>query len=142
MIHTELYLAKLKTFIYDQTKVHVEVITRVQGHILSPSWNLLTDAKQHAWKFITYASALLSEWFDQLDYPFWIMPPSAPYQKKVHAELKRLRTIAETKDLYLICYEKDRTRCHREIVKALLLGFTPTEILNNIRMNENRLIIN
>ena len=68
MIHTECYVAKLDQYKSAFPNAYFEVITRKQyvpetpkyGHILSPSWELLTKAKKNQWSFFAYASVLLS----------------------------------------------------------------------------------
>lgn len=40
--------------------------------------------------------------------------------KQAQAKLKELKTLAETNEVTLFCYEKKETTCHRKILKDLL----------------------
>lgn len=103
-IHINCYLAVLKRFREKYPNAHFEVITRVAHHPLSPSWKLLNKIKHENISWEEYTTLFLNEM-------------ESPSKKK---ELYRLQEIAQKKDLYLVCYEKDATHCHRSLVKKLI----------------------
>lgn len=105
-IRTDCYLAVLKKFRTQFPNAHFEVITRTANHILSPSWQLLQKYKEENLSFEEYTPLFLYEM------------ERTPCQTKLH-ELKQL---AQDKDVFLVCYEKDDTECHRRLVKELIEG--------------------
>jgi len=137
MIHTECYVAKLELFQKTLPTAYFEVITRKQyvpetpkqGHILSPSWKLLMTAKREKWSYEQYAIALLHEW--GLEFSYGFMDTRQP-KNTVIDKLHELYWISQTQNLYLICTESASYKCHREIVKALLLGWSPSRIIDYI----------
>ncbi len=145
MIRTDCYVAKLDLFRQAFPTAYFEVITRKQyvpetpkhGHILSPSWELLTKAKKNQWSFFAYASALLlDEWKLKFEYPF--MDVHQP-KNKVIDKLHELYWVNQTQDVFLTCTERQSWQCHREIVKALLLGWTPKAIMEYIHTHNDTL---
>ena len=105
MIRTDCYLAVLKKFKEKYPSAHFEVITRYANHVLSPSWELLRQAKEENWSFKRYKEALLKE----------LLNNNAALEK-----IKKLKNISRRKVLFLVCYEKDASKCHRTIVKELI----------------------
>jgi uncharacterized protein YeaO (DUF488 family) len=105
MIRTDCYLAVLKKFKEKYPNAHFEVITRVAKSPLSPSWDLLNKAKEEKWDFDKYRQALIIE-----------LGESGAAAKK----LWELKLIARKKDVFLVCYEKDASKCHRSIIKELM----------------------
>ena len=82
-----------------------ELITRRHHHPLSPSWKLLQLSKLEAWSFETYKREFLKEIKDR---------------KKAKEKLKELKKISRKFDLFLVCFEKDASKCHRSIIKEIL----------------------
>lgn len=95
------YLAKKKT--YPQTEVHI-VVTRTARSILSPSKELLNDYKYNGLTWAEYEQRFIWEMIDN---------------PKAMEELKRIKELAITKDVRLICYEKAYP-CHRFILIKLV----------------------
>jgi uncharacterized protein YeaO (DUF488 family) len=105
MIRIDCYFAVLKKFKEQYMDAHFEMVMRRFGHPLSPSWNLLNQAKEMKWSFEKYTSELLEEFSKN---------------PKAQERLKELREIARKKDVFLVCFEKDPSVCHRSIVKKIL----------------------
>ena len=105
IIRTDCYLAKLKIFRQMHPKAHFEVITRSANHILSPSWELLEKRKEENWSFQEYRTKLLEE---------------LSLNPKVIPKLQELKKIAERKELFLVCFERNDKECHRIIIKELI----------------------
>ena len=97
------YLAKVKDFRAMNPGAEFIEVTRSKGHILSPSWELLNLYKQnHDWDMYT------RQFIKQMDKPAcW-------------AEMKRIWDLSQTKDVYLVCFEKDGDNCHRHILIELI----------------------
>ena len=106
-IRTECYLAILKKCKKQYPDAHFEVITRTAKSVLSPSKDLLIKAKAERMDFEVYRELYIGEVFNNLD-----------ALRRIH-ELKK---IAKDKLVFLICYEKDASECHRSIVKELILN--------------------
>jgi uncharacterized protein YeaO (DUF488 family) len=96
------YLAKLKTYPKDEIKIEV---TRSSGSILAPSWELLNDYKTGKIDWTAYEKRFTNE----MTKPIAIR------------EMLRIKLLAETKDVRLICYEKNPP-CHRFILLRMILG--------------------
>ncbi len=78
-------------------------ITRSKEHVLSPTWALYNLYKQnHDWEMYTR---------------LFIKQMEAQACKD---EMKRLWDLAQTKDVFLVCYEKDGENCHRHLVISLM----------------------
>lgn len=105
MIRVDCYLAVLKKYREQYPNAHFEVITRTAGSILSPDWSLLTYCKDNNIPFERYRVLLI----DQLK-----------RRQGVKEKLEELKEIAKTKDLFLVCYEKDASKCHRSIIKEMM----------------------
>lgn len=84
---------------------HFEVITRTANSILSPSTQLLTRAKEEHWAFKKYKKHLLHE---------------LKHRKGVMRKLNKLLALAKRQIVFLVCFEKDPSKCHRSIIKEVL----------------------
>jgi len=73
--------------------------------VLAPSWKLLNKAKAENWSFEKYRKHFIKE----------IMS-----NQKAIEKMREIKKLAETKDVYLICYEKDASKCHRTILIELI----------------------
>lgn len=104
-IRTDCYLAVLKRFREQYPDAHFEVITRIAHSVLSPSWELLEIAKKEKWDFKYYKDNLLKEFEEN---------------PAVWKRIKELQKIVKTKDIFLICYEKNSSKCHRSIIKTII----------------------
>lgn len=104
-LRTDCYLAIMKKMKDQYPDGIFEVITRTKNHILSPSKKLLSQAKNEFWTFEKYSEHFIEEM----------------KSTDAKAELKRLREIAKTKVLFLVCYEKNPEECHRSLVKKLII---------------------
>ena len=107
-IRIDCYLAVLKKFKEQYPNAHFEIITRTAHSILSPSWELLKKSKEEEWNFEYYSNELLKE--------FKRIPA-------VWKKIEELQKIAKTKDIFLVCYEKDASKCHRSIIKTIMEKF-------------------
>ncbi len=97
----ESYLANMKNLPKGAIKI---VTTRSAGHMLSPSWALLNDYKNGKVDWAGYVKIFYRE-----------MDNSACVT--VMREIKKL---AETRDVYLICYEAPGKNCHRYILMEMI----------------------
>ncbi|MFX0137237.1 MAG: DUF488 family protein [Candidatus Hodarchaeota archaeon] len=105
MIRIDCYMAVLKKYMKGYPNAIFEIITRDRNHPLSPSWKLLKKLKAGLVSFEQYKNALLEE----------INNREAAQQKLVE-----LKEISKNHTVFLVCYEKDATKCHRSIIKALV----------------------
>lgn len=105
MIKTDCYLAILDRYRAQFPNAHFEIITRSAGHILSPSKNLLEDYKQAKISWEQYVVRFIEEMF------------ASP---KAMEKIKELRQLSLRKLVYLVCYEKDASQCHRAIIAKLV----------------------
>ncbi|HEY0088780.1 MAG TPA: DUF488 domain-containing protein [Candidatus Lokiarchaeia archaeon] len=105
MIRVDCYLAKLNEFKKKYPDSHFEVITRTTKSPLSPSWKLLNKSKEMKMPFDVYLTLLEEE-----------LKNNPLAQKKID----ELITISKSKDIFLVCYEKDPSNCHRSFVKKLI----------------------
>lgn len=104
-VRVDCYFAVMKKYRKYCGDAHFEMITRArQNHILSPSWDLLNRYKAEKWDFSKYRENFLRE----MNHP------------KCEEKIAQLREISKTKTVFLICYEKDPSQCHRSIVKELI----------------------
>jgi hypothetical protein len=105
-IRTECYLVALDKYREEYPDAHFEVITRSAGHVLSPSWTLVTRGRGGL-PFEIYERLLLAEFRSN--------------RREVEGELQRIREIARSgREVFLVCFEKDASHCHRSIVKRLV----------------------
>jgi hypothetical protein len=144
-IDTNCYVAVMKNFHIMKPNAYYEIITRqkLEGffdgdYILSPSWKLLKTAKVEMWSFEHYAHALMLEWGLDFRYAF-----TDTHQVKncFTDKLWELQHLALSEYVYLVCFEKSKFQCHREIIKALLSEWTPNQILENIQGNHDKLYL-
>jgi uncharacterized protein YeaO (DUF488 family) len=96
------YLAKWDSYPKHEVKI---AVTRTAKSVLSPSWKLLNDYKTGKIDWEEYARRFIRE----MDKP------------EAQAKLQRIRELAKTKDVRLICYEKNPP-CHRFILLELIKG--------------------
>lgn len=89
----ESYLAVMKNLPKDSEKI---VVTRTAGSVLSPSWDLLNDYKNGKINWDGYVERFAQEMNNDV----------------CIATMRKIKWIAKSKDVYLICYEK-RFPCHR-----------------------------
>ena len=94
------YLAKKRS--YPEDEIHV-VVTATAKSILAPSWELVNDYKAGK---ITW-SEYIKRYVKEMDNVEALM------------EMIRIRKLAETEDVRLICYEKNYP-CHRFILMVLI----------------------
>ena len=100
----ETYLAKLKQTAKDNPDATFIVVTRSAGHVLSPSWKLLNNYKDGRIDWAQYTERFMREMDCDM----------------CRQEMKRIWDLSQTKDVYLVCFEKDGDNCHRHILVALI----------------------
>lgn len=113
-IRTDCYVAVFDKFKAANPDAHFEIITRMTipgiGHVtpsvLSPAWSLLDIVKAEKWDMLRYYAELGKQIFKDHD---------ATYRLEELAEIAR-----SGKTVFLVCYEKDATQCHRNYIKILL----------------------
>ena len=97
------YLAKVKDIRAMNPGAEFIEVTRSKGHLLSPSWELLNLYKHnHNWDMYT------RQFVKQMDNPVCL------------AEMKRIWDLSQTKDVYLVCFEKEGENCHRYILMGMM----------------------
>lgn len=89
----ESYLANMRNLPENTIKI---VVTRSAGHALSPSTKLLWDYKKGRINWEQYVERFKQEMANDI----------------CVAEMRKIKWMAKTKDVYLICYEKTGN-CHR-----------------------------
>ena len=94
------YLAKIRTYPKNEIKI---VVTRTAKSVLAPSWDLLNDYKDKLIDWQEYERRFRKE----------MKSPEAV------KEMQRIKELAKTKDIRLICYEKNYP-CHRFILIDLI----------------------
>jgi len=94
------YLAKMNTYPKNEVKI---VVTRTAKSVLAPSWNLLNDYKDGLIDWQEYERRFREEMKN---------PESIK-------EMRKIKKLAETSDVRLICYEKNYP-CHRFILIDLI----------------------
>ena len=105
-IRTECYFAVLDKFKSKYPDAHFEIITRKASSVLSPAWDLLDIVKREHWS--------MEKYYPELGKQFQRDPDAL-------ALIKRLADIARSgKTVYVVCYEKDASVCHRTYVKMLI----------------------
>ncbi len=93
----ETYIARMKEMAAKNPEAVFIVVTRSVGHALSPSWGLLHDYKNGRINWAQYTERFIRE---------MNCDPCL-------AEMKRIWDLAQEKDVFLVCYEKDGENCHR-----------------------------
>jgi uncharacterized protein YeaO (DUF488 family) len=111
----ETYLAKMKQTSKENPDAAFIVVTRSAGHVLSPSWKLLNDYKNGHIDWAQYTERFRSE----MDCDSCI------------SEMKRIWDMSQTRDVYLVCYEKPGENCHRYILMELLMSYSENCIINS-----------
>jgi uncharacterized protein YeaO (DUF488 family) len=96
----ESYLANVKNLPKDAVKI---VVTRSAGHMLSPSKALLWDYKNGKIDWTGYVKTFYRE----MDNP------------ACAAIMREIKKIAETRDVFLLCYEKEYP-CHRFLLLDMI----------------------
>jgi len=107
IINTDCYLAVLKKYKAKFPEAHFEVITRTAKSCLSPSSELLYEVRENKLSFEEYKERFLKE---LRECPF------------VPEKLRILRCIGEDRLIFLICFEKDASKCHRSIIRDILMN--------------------
>jgi hypothetical protein len=100
----ETYLAKMKQIAKENPDAVFIIVTRRTGHLLSPSWNLLNDYKDGRIDWAQYTERFRRE----MDFDL------------CREEMKRIWDLSHTKDVYLVCFEKDGENCHRHILMGMM----------------------
>ena len=95
-------------------------VTRRAGSILSHSWTLLNAYKAKKIDWDGYISGFMRE----MDNP------------ECKAEMLRIGTLAKTKDVYLVCFERVGN-CHRFLLVDIIKGL----MLDNACRRVNRLAV-
>ena len=103
----ETYLARMKQTARENPDAAFIVVTRSAGHLLSPSWKLLNDYKDGRIDWAQYAERFRREMDCDL----------------CREEMKRIWDLSQTKDVYLVCFEKDGENCHRYILIELMKSY-------------------
>lgn len=93
----ESYLANMKNLPKNVVKI---VVTRSAGHMLSPSKTLLYSYKKGDMAWDEYVKTFYRE----MDNPACV------------AIMRAIKKIAETQDVYLLCYELPGKNCHRHLL--------------------------
>ena len=115
MIRTDCYLVKLKAMRQRFPGAHFEVVTNASRNILAPSAELLVatgiftkpDGTKNPRDFVLYRRLYREQIFSNKD-----------AVKRLY-ELKRM---AEHQDVFLVCFERDPTNCHRTLIKEFIQG--------------------
>jgi uncharacterized protein YeaO (DUF488 family) len=108
-IRLECYRAILARVQQEHPDAHFEIITRQEmSSPLSPSWPLLKQAKAEAMPFEEYGEKLLEE---------------IRHRKDAFVLMKKLYELAKHQPVYLVCYEKDYSKCHRSLVKRWIMEY-------------------
>ena len=100
----ETYLARMKQTGKENPDAAFIVVTRSAGHLLSPSWKLLNDYKDGRIDWAQYTERFRREMDCDM----------------CRKEMKRIWDLSLTKDVFLVCYEKDGENCHRHILIELI----------------------
>lgn len=116
-VRTDCYLAVSKKFKEKYPDAHFEYVSRSRfNSILSPSVDLLIDAgiykksdgtKNPKMSWQDYKSAFKKE---------------IKNNTKALERLKELKEMANEKTVFLVCFEKDASECHRSILKEMIDG--------------------
>lgn len=89
----ESYLANMKNLPEDAVKI---LVTRTTGHVLSPSWRLLSDYKHGKISWDEYTKRFRQEMNND----------------ECIAAMRKIKWMSKEKDIFLLCYEKSYP-CHR-----------------------------
>ncbi|MHA1229226.1 MAG: DUF488 domain-containing protein [Candidatus Helarchaeota archaeon] len=99
----ESYFAVSNKLPKDAVKIYV--MRARFNSILAPSWELLRKAKNEAMSFEEYRKLFIKEISENKD---------------AIDKLFEIRETAKKRDVYLICYEKDSSKCHRSILIEII----------------------
>jgi len=110
----ETYLARMKQIAKENPDAAFIVVTRSAKHLLSPSWNLLYDYKDGRIDWTKYIERFRRE----MDCDSCI------------AEMKKIWDLSQTKDVYLVCFEKEGENCHRHILIGLIKNYFGMAVSN------------
>lgn len=91
------------------------VVTRSAGHMLSPSKALLWSYKNGRVDWAEYVKTFYRE----MDNPACV------------AVMREIKKLAETKDVYLICYEAPGKNCHRYLLVDMINKMDEKDNVNN-----------
>jgi len=106
-IRLDCYISILDRMRGEFPDAHFEIVTRKGAESpLAPSWDLLGKAKRGEMNFDAYAVKLVAE---------------IKARPAAITRLQELREIAATKLVFIVCFEKDPAKCHRSIVKQLIV---------------------
>lgn len=111
-IRLDCYYGRLKSYESKYPDAHFEDISRASDSILAPSWSLLKKAgitqnsENPKMPFEKYEPLFFKELLDN---------PSAIKR------MKELLEIAQEKDVFLVCWCKNASECHRSSVKKIML---------------------
>lgn len=97
----ESYLANMKNLPKDSIKI---VVTRSARHMLSPSKTLLFGYKSGKVDWTEYVKTFTRE----MDNPACV------------AVMREIKKLAETNDVFLICYEAPGKNCHRYLLMYMI----------------------
>lgn len=96
----ESYLTNIRNLPKDAIKI---VVTRSEGHPLSPSKELLWDYKKGRINWDQYVERFTQEMHNDI----------------CIAEMRKIKWMAKNNDVYLICYEKSG-HCHRFLLMDMI----------------------
>jgi len=114
-IRIDCYLAVLKRFKEKYPNAHFEVITSTAHSVLAPSKHLLIEAGIFKKSDGSKNPKMPFEMYKELFIEEIERSPSALER------LERLEEINKDKDIFLVCYEKDPSKCHRSIIARLIM---------------------
>jgi uncharacterized protein YeaO (DUF488 family) len=97
----ETYLGNWRKIPEGVEKIYV---TRTAKSVLSPSNELLNDYKGKRIDWAQYTERFIEEMKSE----------------KAINEMRRIKELARTKDVYLICYEKPPDNCHRFLLMDMI----------------------
>lgn len=102
----ETYLAILRQMRKKFPYAEFLVVTATAQHVLAPSWELINGIKNGVIDWNTYKQRYINQ-----------------IQRNPLAvrELHRIKHLAKSKDVYLVCYEK-KFPCHRFILLEMIKG--------------------
>lgn len=97
----ESYLAVMKRLPQDSVKI---VVTRTAGCVLSPSWDLLNDYKNGKINWDGYVERFTQEMNNDV----------------CIATMRKIKWMSKNRDIFLLCYEKDSSHCHRSLLLDMI----------------------
>jgi hypothetical protein len=98
----ETFLARLKQMREQYPLAEFIVVTATARHVLAPPWHLVKT----------------KSWMPWASYERYYLEHIERNPKAI-AELARIKQLSETKDVFLVCYEKEYP-CHRFIIMELI----------------------